>query len=78
MGVPVSGADHLSECPLSRDQTLEPERGSDDYIVEAKVLESAQLQWWLRGFGPFVEVLGPEKLRKDFAVEAEALAAAYR
>lgn len=69
---------HLSECPLSRDQALEPNPDSDDYIVEAKVLESAQLQWWLRGFGPLVEILGPEKLRKEFTTEAETLAKIYR
>jgi predicted DNA-binding transcriptional regulator YafY len=53
---------HLDETPLSEDQTIQTV--DEDYVlVTATVLDSAQLLWWLLGFGDLVEVLEPESLR---------------
>ncbi len=44
---------HLLETPLSRDQQVQ-ERG-DWLQVRATVVDSAMLEWWLRGFGEAVQ-----------------------
>jgi predicted DNA-binding transcriptional regulator YafY len=41
------------------------------------VLDTAQLRWWLRGFGPDVEVIEPRALRDEFSADARKLAARY-
>lgn len=43
---------HLLECPLSEDQQVK--ELDDVYEITATVVESAQLEWWLRGFGESV------------------------
>ena len=44
---------HLTETPLSRDQDVLPLE--DDWMqITATVVDSAMLQWWLRGFGEAV------------------------
>jgi predicted DNA-binding transcriptional regulator YafY len=40
---------HLLESPLSTDQVVK--EFDDQYQIQATVVESAQLHWWLRGFG---------------------------
>lgn len=46
---------HLLESPLSVDQqVLEHE---DDYEISATVVDSAMLEWWLRGFGEAIHVI---------------------
>lgn len=40
---------HLLESPLSTDQVVK--EFDDKYQIQATVVESAQLHWWLRGFG---------------------------
>ena len=57
---------HLLETPLSEDQKTE-EKEEGQLQVEATVKDSAQLRWWLLGFGDFLEVLEPEALRVEFA-----------
>jgi hypothetical protein len=47
-------------------------------MVEATVLDTAELRWWLLGFGDGVEVLAPEVLRQDFQMTALRMAAYYR
>jgi predicted DNA-binding transcriptional regulator YafY len=43
---------HLLESPLSLDQTV---KGVGDFLqITATVVETAQLEWWLRGFGEHV------------------------
>ncbi len=54
---------HLLESRLSKDQTV-IER-DDCYEIVATVTDSAQLKWWLRGFGDEVEVLAPKHLRES-------------
>lgn len=40
---------HLTESPLSKDQTVVEHE--DCYEISATVVDSAMLEWWLRGFG---------------------------
>ena len=40
---------HIVECPLSADQQVV--ELDDAYEVTATVVDSAMLDWWLRGFG---------------------------
>ncbi len=51
---------HLLETPLSADQEV-VDRG-DRLELTANVVDSAQLKWWLRGFGDAVEVRQPAAL----------------
>ncbi len=45
---------HLKETPLSTDQSIE--EIDDDWLrVTATVVDTAQLDWWLRGFGDGVD-----------------------
>lgn len=51
---------HLQETPLSPDQsTVEV---GESIEITATVVDSAQLKWWLRGFGKAVTILKPEGL----------------
>ena len=45
--------------------------------MEATVLDSSALRWWILGFGPAVEVLSPPELRQEFEQMASDLAALY-
>lgn len=67
---------HLLETGLSDDQeivTLEDGRTE----IRAKVLDTQQLRWWILGFGPGVEVVGPEPLREWMGEEVRAMARFY-
>lgn len=72
----ADAAYHLHETPLAADQTLTP---LDDGRVEltGTVQDTAQLRWWLLGFGSGVEVIAPAALRAEFRLEVERLAALY-
>ena len=67
----------LLDSPLSVDQVL---TALDDerVLVRATVDNTAELRWWLLGFGDFVEVLAPADLREEFRARAVAMAARYR
>lgn len=67
---------HLSETPLSEDQEM-IEKADGRVLVRATVADTAQLRWWLLGFGSQVEVLKPKKLRKEFQAIAEAFGKTY-
>lgn len=67
--------DHLLEAPLSLDQTTR--RAGDVLFVQGTAMLSQRLRWWLRSFGPNVEVLGPASLRAELAAEARTLAQIY-
>lgn len=72
----VGGAgDHLLEAPMSKDQ--KSTRKEDALHVQGTVMLSQRLRWWLRSFGPNVEVLGPATLRAELAAEAAELATIY-
>ena len=67
---------HLLETPLSEDQkTLEGDNG--ELQVDATVLASGQLRWWLLGFGDCVEVLEPVELREEFVTISKNLIDIY-
>ena len=56
--------EHLRETPLSADQTIE-EDGEDYFILRATVPRTAELDRWLLGWGPTMQVLGPPVLREE-------------
>lgn len=51
---------HLLESPLSIDQDVK--EVGDEYEITATVVESAMLDWWLRGFGDSVYEISKRKL----------------
>ncbi len=51
--------------------------GDGQLQVEATVKDSAQIRWWLMGFGDGVEVLEPQNLRVEFAEIAENMKNLY-
>ena len=67
---------HLTESSLGPDhRATEQEDGR--ILVEATVADTAELRWWISGFGSLVEVLGPAALRDEFREQARALAEMY-
>jgi len=46
---------HIVECPLSADQMVVELK--DTYEITATVVESAMLEWWLRGFGDDISMI---------------------
>jgi predicted DNA-binding transcriptional regulator YafY len=62
-----AAAEHLWETPLSLDQEIKPDT-SGWVRLQATVPDTAQLRWWLRGFGSEVEVLEPSAIREEFAL----------
>ena len=68
---------HLMESRLADDhRTTEREDGR--VIVEATVPDTAELRWWLLGFGSEVEVLEPASLREEFRGEVQRLRTMYK
>jgi predicted DNA-binding transcriptional regulator YafY len=58
------------ETPISADQAVE--RHEDGSVtVRATVMLSDRFHWWIRSFGPHVQVLGPAKLRQKFVEETK-------
>jgi predicted DNA-binding transcriptional regulator YafY len=51
-----TAAAHLYETRMSDDQTID-NFDPDHVIVTATVRETAQLEWWLRGFGNLCEIM---------------------
>jgi predicted DNA-binding transcriptional regulator YafY len=72
-----SAGHHLFETPLSNDQIL-VEGSEGELEVEATVKDSAQIRWWLLGFGDGVEVLEPLSLRKEFVEVCQRMVGRYR
>ena len=68
---------HLHDTPLSADQVL-TELDHERVLLRATVENTAELRWWLLGFGELVEVLAPADLRSEFRERASALAARYQ
>ena len=54
---------HLRETPLSPDQQIR-DIDEDWMEVKATVVDSAMLEWWLRGFGDSVHQVKRRKIRK--------------
>jgi len=72
----AEAARHLAETPLSRDQQLES-RDENTTRIHARVHNTKQLRWWLRGFGDAVTVIQPKTLRTEMAATARAMLARY-
>jgi predicted DNA-binding transcriptional regulator YafY len=70
-------AAYLHETPLPGTISL-TDVDDDDVELEAEVLDSWQLRWWLRGFGSLVEVQEPAELRAEFKEMAGELRGMYR
>lgn len=72
----TAAADHLWETPLSLDQEITPDRPG--WVrLQATIPDTAQLRWWLRGFGEGVELLEPASLREEFAEMTQSLNKIY-
>lgn len=69
-------AAHLHESPLSQTQTI-TDQEDGRVLVEAEVVETQQLRWWLLSFGEHVEVVSPKSLRKEFAEITRNMASHY-
>jgi hypothetical protein len=68
---------HLRDAPISDDQEITAL--ADKRIkITGTVVPSLKLRWWLRSLGTGVEVLGPERLRSEFAEEYRQLAKLYK
>lgn len=68
--------DHLVESPLSQDQTYQV---CGEYLdVQGTVTISRRLRWWIRAFGPDVEVIEPKTLRGEFIGEVKQLFETYK
>ena len=72
----ADAAIHLTESRLSANHraTAQPDGRT---LIEATVPDTADLRWWLLGFGAGVEVLGPAGLRAEFADQARRLDTIY-
>lgn len=67
---------HLLETPLAPQQRVEVQ--ADGFTtLRATVRDTAELRWWLRSFGPDVEVLAPAELRAVMAEDARVQARRY-
>ena len=71
-----AAAIHLKENRLGRDHRV-GETTDGRVLIEATVADTADLRWWLLGFGRAVEVLGPASLRTELGDEAAAMRAMY-
>ena len=72
----TTAGEHLRETPLSLDQQIEADL--PDWVrVQATVPNTAQLRWWLLGFGNQVEVLAPVSLREEFINTSQSLHGIY-
>ena len=72
----TSAGAHMTESRLAPDH-LATKQEDGRVLVEATVPDTAQLRWWLAGFGSLVEVLEPESLREEFREEARRIAGVY-
>ncbi|MBL4760126.1 MAG: WYL domain-containing protein [Mariprofundaceae bacterium] len=67
---------HLKECQLDKKQQLS-ELDDGRFLLQAHVLDTSELRWWLTGFGAQVEVLEPRALRDEFHKVAKELLEQY-
>jgi len=72
----LPAAEHLWETPLSLDQEIVPDK-SGWVRLQATVADTAQLRWWLMGFGEGVEVLEPTTLRYEFVNMVQSMSKVY-
>ena len=72
----VGAAEHLWETPLSLDQQIMPDKVGW-VLLQAIVVDTAQLRWWLKGFGQEVEVLEPAAIREEFSLQSASMNKIY-
>ncbi len=72
----AGAAIHLAESRLAADQRI-TETDDGCALIEATVPDTADLRWWLLGFGSAVEVLEPAALREEFRRQSEAMREIY-
>ena len=70
--------EHLRETPLATDQLITESGEPDTLELRATVAWTYELQWWLQGLGPNVEVLAPAALREVLAQALRAAADQYQ
>ncbi|GAM09345.1 hypothetical protein OR1_01620 [Geobacter sp. OR-1] len=73
----AGAAYHLSETPLSTDQEIK-KLSDSEVVVTATVADTAQLRWWLLGFGNQVEVVKPKKLRDEMIETVNGMIKRYK
>ncbi|MGH8461900.1 MAG: helix-turn-helix transcriptional regulator [Stenotrophobium sp.] len=73
----ADAAEHLIERPLSVDQIFE-QRPDGRARITATVADTAELRWWLRGYGELVEIIKPQDIRTDFSESAKSLNETYK
>lgn len=72
----ADAAVHLTESRLAADhRATEQEDGR--VLIEATVPDTADLRWWLLGFGSAAEVLQPATLREEFREQALRMRGMY-
>lgn len=70
-------AAHLNDTPLSEDQVIAGDPQEGWVRITATVHDTAQLGWWLLGFGDQVEVISPRGLRAQVAATVAGAAKLY-
>lgn len=70
-------AHHLNETPLSKDQVIK-KKSDSEVVLSATVADTAQLRWWLLGFGDQVEIMKPKKLRDEMVETVRGMLANYK
>ena len=69
-------AGHLGETPLAANQSLTAQ-ADGRVLLEAKIIRTLELRWWLQGFGDNVEVLEPQSMRDKFIETTVSLKSLY-
>ncbi len=67
---------HVQETPLSEDQVIKKQK-DEQVLIEASVLDTLELRWWLMSFGDQIEVIKPKRLRQEFMEMAINLVEKY-
>lgn len=70
-----SDIERLKETPISDDQKITEKDGG--WLLQATVMDSHQVRWWLKGYGERVQVVGPQSLRQEFVDLAKKFASLY-
>jgi predicted DNA-binding transcriptional regulator YafY len=72
----AGSAAHLRERLLFKDQKLTAQKDGR-MLLQATILETLELRWWLRAFGDRVEISAPKALREEFKAIAQRMARMY-
>lgn len=71
-----AAGNHLAETKLSEDQAID-RIDSETLTLTATVLDTSKFVWWLTAFGPDVEVIEPQALRKVISERHQKAAQYY-